>query len=94
MRKEKEKAFAELLAFIGKESISTKSEFHGRAIIVDNKAIIGSMDIDSYSLTGARIEFAVYTEDPEVVRKLRNYFNQTFSPLKNSYEPNINDQND
>ena len=82
MRKEKEKAIKELISIIGKDHISIKPEFHGRAIIVDNKALIGSMDLDSYSLTGTRIEFAMYTEDPEIVRRLRNYFNKTFTPWK------------
>jgi len=82
MRKEKELAMKELIQIVGKDHISIKPEFHGRAIIVDNKALIGSMDLDSYSLTGTRIEFATYTEDPEAVRNLRNYFNQIFTPLK------------
>ena len=82
MRKEKEKAIKELISIIGKDHISIKPEFHGRAIIVDNKALIGSMDLDSYSLTGTRIEFAMYTEDPEIVRRLRNYFIKTFTPWK------------
>ena len=82
MRKEKERAMKELISIIGKENISTKPEFHGRAIVVDNKALVGSMDLDSYSLTGTRIEFATYTEDPEIVRTLRKYFNRIFSPLK------------
>jgi len=82
MRKEKELAMKELIQIIGKDHILIKPEFHGRSIIVDNKALIGSMDLDSYSLTGTRIEFATYTEDVETVRKLRNYFNQIFTPLK------------
>ena len=81
MRKEKERAFKELIQIVGKDHISIKPEFHGRAIIVDNKSLTGSMDLDSYSLTGTRIEFATYTEDPETVRNLRNYFNRIFSPL-------------
>ena len=82
MRKEKERAMKELISIIGKENISIKPEFHGRTIVVDNKALIGSMDLDSYSLTGARIEFALYTEDPEIVRSLRNYFTRIFTPWK------------
>ena len=82
MRKEKERAMKQLISIIGKEKISKKPEFHGRAIVVDNKALVGSMDLDSYSLTGTRIEFATYTEDPEIVRNLRNYFNRIFSPWK------------
>ena len=82
MRKEKERAIKNLIKIIGKENISIKPEFHGRAIVVDNKALIGSMDLDSYSLTGVRIEFATYTEDSETVRSLRNYFNRIFTPWK------------
>ena len=82
MRKEKERAMKKLINIIGKENISIKPEFHGRAIVVDNKALVGSMDLDSYSLTGVRTEFATYTEDPEIVRTLRKYFKGIFSPLK------------
>lgn len=86
MRKEKERAMRELISIIGKKNISVKPEFHGRAIIVDNKALIGSMDMDSYSLTGTRIEFATYTEAPETVRNLRNYFNRIFTHSKNNVD--------
>lgn len=79
MRKEKEKAMEELVKMLTKANISSKPDFHGRAVIVDNKALIGSMDLDSYSMTGARIEFATYTEDPEIVRTLRVYFEHTFT---------------
>lgn len=82
MRKEKERAMKGLIGIIGKENISIKPEFHGRAIVVDNKALVGSMDLDSYSLTGTRIEFATFTEDHEIVRSLRKYFNQIFTPWK------------
>lgn len=76
------RAYKELIDIIGLECISIKPELHGRAVIVDNKAIIGSMDLNAYSLTGSHIEFAMYTEDSETVRNLRNYFNRIFSPLK------------
>lgn len=82
MRKEKEKAIEELVSIIGKGNISSKSDFHGRAITIDNKALVGSMDLDSYSRTGARTEFAIYTENPEIVRTLRIYFERVFKPLK------------
>jgi HKD family nuclease len=87
MQKEKELAIKELLPLLGKNNISIRKEFHGRAVIVDNKALIGSPDLDSYSLTGARIEFATYTEDPAIVRTLRNYFKQIFIPLKENKIP-------
>jgi len=82
MRKEKETAMKELISIIGKDHISIRPDFHGRAVVVDNKALIGSMDLDSYSLTGTRIELAMYTEDSEIVRCVRNHFNKTFAPLK------------
>jgi HKD family nuclease len=86
MRREKEKAMREIISIVGKANISSKPEFHGRAVIADNKALVGSMDLDSYSMTGARIEFAMYTENPEIVRTLRSYFEQVFSPLKEEVE--------
>jgi HKD family nuclease len=86
MRKEKEKAIEELVSIIGKDNISSKSDFHGRAITVDNKALVGSMDLDSYSMTGARIEFAIYTENPEIVREVRSYFARVFKPWKEGEE--------
>ena len=67
-----------------KQFIYRVRSIEGRARIVDNKAIIGSIDLDSYSLTGPRIEFAVYTEDVEIVRKLRSYFKQKFNYWGNS----------
>lgn len=82
MQREKEKAFEELISIVGPNNICIKRDFHGRAIIVDNKAFIGSMDLDSYSLTGARNEFAIYTENAEIVRTIRNYFNYSFIPKK------------
>lgn len=82
MQREKEKAFEELISIVGIENICTKRDFHGRAIIIDNKVFIGSMDLDSYSLTGTRNEFALYTEKVESVRTIRNYFNTIFEPLR------------
>jgi hypothetical protein len=40
MQKEKEKAFEELIATIGLDNICTKRDFHGRAIIIDNKRLL------------------------------------------------------
>jgi HKD family nuclease len=89
MQKEKQKAFQELILILGLDNICNKSDFHGRIIIVDNKAFVGSMDLDSYSLTGTRTEFAIYTENVDVVRTLRAYFNKIFEPLKtNAKEEN------
>ena len=82
MQQEKEKAFEELVSIITLNNICTRRDFHGRAIIVDNKAFIGSMDLDSYSLTGPRNEIAIFTENPEIVRGIRNYFNENFYPKK------------
>lgn len=77
-----EKAYGELCGEFGLENICIDPSMHGRMIIVDNKAIIGSMDLNSYSLTGAHTEFAIYTEEPEIVRRLRTQFNAKFKPLK------------
>lgn len=81
-RSEINQAFEKLCSHIGKENICTDPNMHGRMIIVDNKALIGSMDLNAYSLTGAHTEFAIYTERPEIVRRLRNIFNSKFKPLK------------
>ena len=69
---------------LGQENISINRIFHGRAVIVDTKALVGSMDLDSYSLTGARIEFGFYTENHKIVRRLKDYFNSVFKSLKDS----------
>ena len=56
-------------------------ECHLRVLLVDNKALVGSMDFNAISLTGTHREFAIYTEIPEIVRSIRNYFDQIFTPL-------------
>lgn len=75
-------AFKGLISMIGKDNISIRPECHCRVVVVDNKALIGSMDINAISLTGSHRELAIYTEDTEIVRNLRKYFNDIFSPLK------------
>ena len=77
-----ERAYGELVSMIGKNNISIRPECHCRLLVVDNKALIGSMDLNSISLAGTHREIAIYTEDPEIVRTLRKYFNKIFSPLK------------
>lgn len=81
-KSEIEEAYGELCTDIGLESICIDPSMHGRMVIVDNKALIGSMDLSSYSLTGTHTEFAIYTEEPEIVRRLRRQFNAKFEPLK------------
>ena len=76
-----QRAFRELVSMLGKDNISIRPECHCRVVVVDNKALIGSMDINAISLTGSHRELAIYTEDPEIVRNLRKYFNEIFSPL-------------
>lgn len=76
-----QRAFGELISMIGKDNLSIRPECHCRVVVVDNKALIGSMDLNAISLTGTHRELAIYTEDPEIVRNLRNYFNGFFSPL-------------
>jgi len=74
-------AFKELISMVSKDNISIRPECHCRVVIVDNKALIGSMDLNAISLTGSHRELAIYTEDPEIARNLRKYFNEIFSPL-------------
>lgn len=76
-----QRAFRELISMLGENNISIRPECHCRVIVVDNKALVGSMDLNAISLTGSHRELAIYTEDPEIVRNLRNYFNGVFSPL-------------
>jgi len=80
--KDIQQGFTNLVKMLGKTNVSTNRELHGRALVVDNKALIGSMDFNSFSLSGEHREFAVYTEDIETVRKLRAYFKRIFVPLK------------
>ena len=77
-----EKAYEELCRDFGLENICIDPTMHGRMVIVDNKALIGSMDLNSYSLTGAHTEFAIYTDEPEIVRRLREQFNAKFKPIE------------
>lgn len=76
-----ERAISELILTIGKDNVSIRPECHCRVLVVDNKALIGSMDLNALSLTGTHREIAVYIEDPEIVRTLRDYFKRIFSPL-------------
>jgi len=77
-----QKGYTELVKLVGLENVSVNPLLHGRAIIVDNKALVGSMDFNAHSLSGEHIEFAIYTEDVVVVRSLRTYFEKMFKPLK------------
>ncbi len=81
-KRDVERAHGELISLLGKKNISMNPECHFRVLVVDNKALVGSMDFNAISLTGTHREFAIYTEDPEIVRSIRNYFNQVFTPLK------------
>ncbi len=76
------KGYKEIIRIAGLDCVSIRPDLHGRALIVDSKAIIGSMDLNSQSLSGSHIEFGIYTEDPELIRQLRKYFNHLFTPLK------------
>jgi len=75
------RGFSNLVEVVGKTNISINPELHGRALIVDNKALIGSMDLNAHSLSGEHTEFAVYTEDVDTVRRMRSYFKKIFAPL-------------
>jgi len=76
-----QRAFRELVSMLGKDNVSIRPECHCRFVVVDNKALIGSMDLNAISLTGSHRELAIYTEDPEIVRDIRRYFKGIFSPL-------------
>ena len=80
--KDIQQGYTNLIKMLGKTNVSTNRELHGRAIIIDNKALIGSMDVNAHSLSGEHREFAVYTEDVDTVRKIRAYFKKIFVPLK------------
>ena len=80
--KDIQQGYTNLIKMLGKTNVSTNREPHGRAIIIDNKALIGSMDVNAHSLSGEHREFAVYTEDVDTVRKIRAYFKKIFVPLK------------
>jgi hypothetical protein len=77
-----QKGYAELIKLLGLDNVSVNPLVHGRAIIADNKALVGSMDLNAFSLSGEHVEFAIYTEDPFTVRSLKAYFDKTFKPLK------------
>ena len=81
-KRDVERAFNELISMIGEDHISRRPECHCRVLVVDNKVLIGSMDLNAISLAGTHREIAIYTEDPEIVRTLRKYFKEIFSPLK------------
>lgn len=77
-----QKGYTELTKLIGLSNVSVNPLLHGRGIIVDNKAMVGSMDFNAHSLSGGHVEFALYTEDVDIVRILRSYFDKMFKPLK------------
>ena len=77
-----QKGYTELIKLLGLDNVSVNSLVHGRAIVVDNKALVGSMDLNAFSLSGEHVEFAIYTEDPSTVRSLKAYFDKAFKPLK------------
>jgi phosphatidylserine/phosphatidylglycerophosphate/cardiolipin synthase-like enzyme len=79
---ELQKGYTELIGLLGLNNVSINPLVHGRAMIVDNKALVGSMDLNAFSVSGEHIEFAIYTEDPSAVRSLRAYFEKIFKPLK------------
>lgn len=80
--REMQRGYSELVSLLGTSNVSVNPYLHGRGLIVDNKALVGSMDFNAHSLSGEHIEFAVYTEDIDTVRSLRSYFEAMFKPLK------------
>lgn len=83
-KSEVEEAYRSLCTDFGLDKISNARNIHGRTIVVDNKALIGTMDLNSSSLTGAHTEFAVFTNNPDIVRRMRAIFNTKFVPLSAS----------
>lgn len=83
-KSEVEEAYRSLCTDFGLDKISNAHNIHGRTIVVDNKALIGTMDLNSSSLTGVHTEFAIFTDDPDIVRRMRVIFNTKFEPLSAS----------
>ncbi len=83
-KSEIEEARKNIISNFGLETLSDAHNVHGRTLIVDNKALIGSLDMNSASLTGAHTEFAILTDDPEMVRRMRGVFNSKFQPLSSA----------
>lgn len=83
-KSEVEEAYRSLCSDFGLDKISNAYNIHGRTIVVDNKALIGTMDLNSSSLTGTHTEFAILTNNPDIVRRMRAIFNTKFEPLSAS----------
>jgi len=83
-KSEVEEAYSSLCSDFGLDKISNAYNIHGRTIVVDNKALIGTMDLNSSSLTGTHTEFAILTNNPDIVRRMRAIFNTKFVPLSAS----------
>jgi len=78
-----EKAYKEIVNLFTIKNICIIPSFHTRFLVVDDSAIIGSMDLNSSSLNGTHTEIAIFTEDPDIVDKLKTEFSRNFIPLKN-----------
>jgi phosphatidylserine/phosphatidylglycerophosphate/cardiolipin synthase-like enzyme len=62
---------------------------HGRIIIMDNKALVGSMNLNSASLTGPHIEFAIYIVQIEIISGLRRISHSKFKRLRQVEFPQV-----
>lgn len=74
-----EKAFEQLKG----EGIEIREsrDVHARFLIVDDKAIVGSTDLDTYGLT-VHLNAAILTTDPLVVNGIKLFFNEVWDKSK------------
>jgi len=57
--------------------IKQNENIHARILVADDKAIVGSTDPDYYGLM-SHINASIYTEDPTVIEKAKEFFNDTW----------------
>lgn len=56
-------------------------DVHARFLIVDNKAIVGSTDLDAYGLT-VHFNASILTTDPLIVDRIKMFFNEVWDKSK------------
>jgi len=71
-------ALKELNKFL---KVRVKEDLHCRMLIVDEKVIVGSMDLDRQGLT-VHDNIAIETNDPTVVERAKEEFNRIFQESK------------
>jgi phosphatidylserine/phosphatidylglycerophosphate/cardiolipin synthase-like enzyme len=76
---DKSEAFRELPKFLSSDDVRLLPSCHARIIVIDERiAFVGSMDLDSESLS-ERDEAAIISEDADVVGKTHQFFEELFS---------------